>query len=91
MKMLNSRLTFCVISLKSKNIFVKKKIIIVSHTDPVPGEHLSSVLVDDLDNPRWLDPSFSIHLHWNTFITFNSDFYLPTLFPHTHTHVRSHM
>lgn len=69
----------------------KKKRLQVTHTDPVSGKHLSTILVDDLNNAGWLDPGLSVHLHWNTFISFNSDLYLPTLFPHTYSmHTSGH-
>jgi len=52
--------------------------------DLVSGEHLSAVLVSDVDHPRTLQPRLSVHLHWNPLITRHRYLHRPTL--HTQTH-----
>ena len=49
------------------------------YTYPIPGQHLSSILVDDVDVPRGLHPSFSIHLSWHCLIPHYGDFHTTTL------------
>lgn len=50
-----------------------------SLSHPVSGEHLSSVLVLDLDDSRWLDPGLTIHLNGNPLITQDGDLHCSTL------------
>lgn len=40
---------------------------------PVPGQHLGSVLVLDLDDAGGLDPGFSIHLHGDALVPADGD------------------
>lgn len=46
---------------------------------PVSGEHLSSVLVLNLDDSGRLDPRLPIHLDGNALITQDRDLHCPTL------------
>lgn len=46
---------------------------------PVSREHLSAVLVDDLDDAGRLDPGLSVHLHGNALLTQDSDLHLAAL------------
>lgn len=46
---------------------------------PVSGEHLSSVLVLDLNDSRRLDPGLAIHLNGNPLITQDGNFHCSTL------------
>lgn len=52
---------------------------------PVSSEHLSSVLVLDLDDSRRLDPGLTIYLNGNPLITQDGDLYRSTLIQ-THTY-----
>lgn len=52
---------------------------LVCRTHSVPGEGLGSVLVDNLDVTRRLDPRLPVHLNWHTFITKDGDLYCPAL------------
>ena len=49
------------------------------YTYPIPGQHLSSILVDDVDVSRGLHPSLSIHLSWHCLIPHYGDFHTTTL------------
>ena len=49
------------------------------YTYPIPGQHLSSVFVDNVDVPRGLHPSLSIHLSWHCLIPHYGDFHTTTL------------
>lgn len=46
---------------------------------PVSGEHLSSVLVLDLDDSWRLDPGLTVHLDGNPLITQDGDLHCSTL------------
>lgn len=45
----------------------------------VSGEHLSPVLVDDLDDAGRLDPGLSVYLYRNPLVPQDGDLHLPTL------------
>lgn len=49
----------------------------MSHT--ISGEHLSSILVLDLNDSRRLDPGLTVHLNGNPLITQDSNFHCSTL------------
>ena len=49
----------------------------MSHT--ISGEHLSSILVLDLNESRRLDPGLTVHLNGNPLITKDSNFHRSTL------------
>lgn len=50
---------------------------------PVSGQHLRPVLVDDLDDSWWLDPSLAVHLDRDALLPQNGDLHLTTLFKHS--------
>jgi len=46
---------------------------------PISGQHLSGVLVSNLDKAWPLNPGLSIHLYWDTFFTIDSYHHLTAL------------
>lgn len=67
------------VKIKEWNYIIQQIIDIWFGHYSVSGEHLCSVLVDDLDDARRLDPGLSVHLHGDPLLPQDGDLHLAAL------------